>query len=74
MMGSVVCMMLMLTAGVPGHCSTRCSCARRSSADHRHQGRRSSFGHSLKLVYFGLLIEQAGSVEPWFLVIAVVRR
>src|SRR5918993_1360557 len=29
------------------------------------------FSHSLKLVYFGALIDQAGSVEPWFLAIAV---
>jgi len=29
------------------------------------------FGHGFKLVYFGALIEQAGQVEPWFLLIAV---
>ena len=29
------------------------------------------FGHGLKLVYFGALIEQVGPVEPWFLAIAV---
>src|SRR5437764_525002 len=29
------------------------------------------FSHSLKLIYFGALIDQAGSVEPWFLAIAI---
>jgi hypothetical protein len=29
------------------------------------------FNHGLKLVYFGLLIEQPGSVDPWFLGIAI---
>jgi len=29
------------------------------------------FSHSLKLLYFGALIEQAGEVEPWFLAVAV---
>ena len=29
------------------------------------------FGHGFKLVYFGALIEQAGSVEPWILGLAV---
>jgi len=29
------------------------------------------FGHGCKLLYFGALIEQAGSVEPWVLVMAV---
>ncbi|HZQ01998.1 MAG TPA: sulfite exporter TauE/SafE family protein [Reyranella sp.] len=30
------------------------------------------FSHAFKLVYFGALIDQAGHVEPWFLVIAVL--
>jgi uncharacterized membrane protein YfcA len=29
------------------------------------------FGHGFKLLYFGVLTEQAGQVEPWFLAIAV---
>ncbi len=29
------------------------------------------FNHGLKLVYFGLLIEESGSVEPWFLAVAI---
>ena len=29
------------------------------------------FGHGAKLLYFGALIEGAGSVEPWVLVMAV---
>src|SRR5471030_1994925 len=29
------------------------------------------FGHGFKLFYFGALIEQAGTIEPWFLCLAV---
>src|SRR5216684_833115 len=29
------------------------------------------FSHGLKLAYFGALIEQSGSVEPWFAAIAI---
>jgi len=29
------------------------------------------FSHGFKLVYFGVLVDQAGQVEPWFLLVAV---
>jgi uncharacterized protein len=29
------------------------------------------FGHGFKLFYFGALIQQAGTIEPWFLGLAV---
>ena len=29
------------------------------------------FGHGFKLFYFGALIQQAGTIEPWFLCLAV---
>jgi uncharacterized membrane protein YfcA len=30
------------------------------------------FGHAFKLIYFGAVIDQGGSVEPWMLALAVV--
>jgi uncharacterized membrane protein YfcA len=71
--GGVACMMLMLLTGVTGPLidtlflrspmqrkqivATKASCQ--------------VFGHGFKLLYFGALIEQAGSVEPWILGLAV---
>jgi uncharacterized protein len=71
--GSAVCMMLMLVAGVTGPLLD--TLFLRSTLDRKciiaTKAACQLFSHGLKLVYFGVLIEQAGSVEPWFLAIAV---
>jgi uncharacterized protein len=71
--GSAVCMMLMLVAGVTGPLLD--TLFLRSTLDRKciiaTKATCQLFSHGLKLVYFGVLIEQAGSVEPWFLAIAV---
>ncbi|WP_421996933.1 TSUP family transporter [Reyranella sp.] len=71
--GSAICMMLMLVAGVTGPLLD--TLFLRSSLDRRRiiatKAACQLFSHGLKLVYFAALIDQAGSVEPWFLAIAV---
>jgi uncharacterized membrane protein YfcA len=73
LVGSAICMMLMLTAGVTGPLLD--TLFLRSTLDRKQiistKAACQLFSHSLKLVYFGLLIDQAGTVEPWFLAIAV---
>jgi uncharacterized membrane protein YfcA len=71
--GSMVCMMLMLVTGVTGPLLD--TLFLRSQLERRQivatKAACQLFSHALKLVYFGALIEQAGSVEPWLLAIAV---
>jgi uncharacterized protein len=71
--GSAICMMLMLVAGVTGPLLD--TLFLRTTLERKQiiatKAACQLFSHSLKLVYFGALIEQAGSVEPWFLAIAV---
>ncbi len=73
LVGSAICMMLMLTAGVTGPLLD--TLFLRSTLDRKQiistKAACQLFSHTLKLVYFGLLIDQAGTVEPWFLAIAV---
>ncbi len=73
LVGSAICMMLMLIAGVTGPLLD--TLFLRSSLQRKQiiatKAACQLFSHSLKLVYFGALIDQAGSVEPWFLAIAV---
>jgi uncharacterized membrane protein YfcA len=73
LVGSAICMMLMLIAGVTGPLLD--TLFLRSTLDRKQiistKAACQLFSHSLKLVYFGLLIDQAGHVEPWFLAIAV---
>jgi uncharacterized membrane protein YfcA len=68
-----VSMMLMLMTGVTGPLLD--TMFLRSTLERRQiiatKAACQLFSHSLKLVYFGALIEQAGQVEPWFLAIAV---
>ena len=71
--GSMVCMMLMLVAGVTGPLLD--TLFLRSHLDRRQivatKAACQVFSHGLKLVYFGALIDQGGSVELWMLAIAV---
>jgi uncharacterized membrane protein YfcA len=71
--GSMICMMLMLVTGVTGPLLD--TLFLRSPFDRRQivatKAACQLFSHGFKLVYFGLLIDQAGSVEAWFLSIAV---
>jgi len=71
--GSAICMMLMLVAGVTGPLLD--TLFLRTTLERKQiiatKAACQLFSHSLKLVYFGALIDQAGSVEPWFLAIAV---
>jgi uncharacterized protein len=73
LVGSAICMMLMLVAGVTGPLLD--TLFLRSTLGRKQiiatKAACQLFSHSLKLVYFGALIDQAGSVEPWFLAIAV---
>ena len=73
LVGSMVCMMLMLVAGVTGPLLD--TLFLRSPLERRQivatKAACQVFSHGLKLVYFGALIDQAGSVEPWLLAIAV---
>jgi uncharacterized membrane protein YfcA len=68
-----VSMMLMLTAGVTGPLLD--TMFLRSALERRQiiatKAACQLFSHGFKLVYFGVLIDQAGQVEPWFLAIAV---
>jgi uncharacterized protein len=73
LVGSAICMMLMLIAGVTGPLLD--TLFLRSSLQRKQiiatKAACQLFSHSLKLVYFGALVDQAGSVETWFLAIAV---
>lgn len=73
LVGSTICMMLMLVAGVTGPLLD--TLFLRSTLDRRRiiatKALCQVFSHALKLVYFGLLVEQTGSAEPWFLAVAV---
>jgi uncharacterized membrane protein YfcA len=68
-----VSMMLMLMTGVTGPLLD--TMFLRSALERRQivatKAACQLFSHSLKLLYFGALIEQAGEVEPWFLAVAV---
>ena len=68
-----VSMMLMLMTGVTGPLLD--TMFLRSTLERRQiiatKAACQLFSHGLKLVYFGVLIEQAGQVEPWFLAVAV---
>jgi uncharacterized membrane protein YfcA len=69
----VVSMMLMLVTGVTGPLLD--TMFLRSSLQRKQIVATKAccqlFSHCFKLVYFGVLIEQVGEVEPWFLVVAV---
>jgi len=71
--GSMVCMMLMLVTGVTGPLLD--TLFLRSPLERKQivatKAACQLFSHSLKLAYFGALIEQSGSVEPWFAAIAI---
>jgi uncharacterized membrane protein YfcA len=73
LVGSAICMMLMLTAGVTGPLLD--TLFLRSTLERKQivatKAACQLFSHSLKLVYFGALVDQAGAVAPWFLAIAV---
>lgn len=71
--GGIACMALMLLTGVTGPLVDQLFL--RSPMDRRQivatKASCQVFGHGSKLLYFGALIEQTGSVEPWILVMAV---
>ena len=73
LVGSMVCMMLMLVAGVTGPLLD--TLFLRSPLERKQivatKAACQLFSHGLKLVYFGALIENSGSVEPWMLALAV---
>src|SRR3954466_9062734 len=68
-----VAMMLMLTTGVTGPLLD--TMFLRSALERRQiiatKAACQLFSHGFKLVYFGVLVTQAGQVEPWFLAIAI---
>lgn len=70
----VVCMALMLLTGVTGPLLD--TLFLRSGWERRQivatKASCQVFGHSFKLVYFGAVIDQGGSAEPWMLALAVV--
>ena len=72
--GGIACMALMLLTGVTGPLIDQLFL--RSQMNRRQivatKASCQVFGHGSKLLYFGALIEQTGSVEPWVLVMAVV--
>ena len=71
--GSAISMMLMLLTGVTGPLLD--TLFLRSPLERKQiiatKAACQVFSHSLKLIYFGALIDQAGPVEPWFLAIAI---
>jgi len=71
--GGVACMALMLLTGVTGPLMDQLFL--RSQMNRRQivatKASCQVFGHGSKLLYFGALIEQAGSVDPWVLAMAV---
>lgn len=66
-------MMLMLMTGVTGPLLD--TMFLRSPLDRRRiiatKASCQVFGHGFKLLYFGVLIAEAGQVEPWFLAVAI---
>jgi len=70
----VVCMALMLLTGVTGPLLD--TLFLRSGWERRQivatKASCQVFGHGFKLVYFGAVIDQGGSAEPWLLALAVV--
>lgn len=71
--GGIACMALMLLTGVTGPLIDQLFLRSTWSRQQIVATKASCqvFGHGFKLLYFGGLIEQAGSVEPWMLAIAV---
>ena len=71
--GGIACMALMLLTGVTGPLVDQLFLRSPMNRQQIVATKASCqvFGHGLKLLYFGALIEQAGSVEPWVLVMAV---
>jgi uncharacterized membrane protein YfcA len=71
--GGMACMALMLLTGVTGplvdQLFLRSPMGRREIVATKASCQ--VFGHGFKLLYFGALIEQAGTVEPWVLAMAV---
>ena len=71
--GGIACVALMLLTGVTGPLIDQLFL--RSQMNRRQivatKASCQVFGHGSKLLYFGVLIEQTGSVEPWVLAIAV---
>jgi uncharacterized protein len=70
----VVCMALMLLTGVTGPLLD--TLFLRSGWERRQivatKASCQVFGHAFKLIYFGAVIDQGGSAEPWLLALAVV--
>ena len=70
----VVCMALMLLTGVTGPLLD--TLFLRSGWERRQivatKASCQVFGHAFKLIYFGAVIDQGGSAEPWMLALAVV--
>jgi uncharacterized membrane protein YfcA len=68
-----VAMMLMLTTGVTGPLLD--TMFLRSALERRQiiatKAACQVFSHGFKLIYFGVLIDQAGQVEPWFFGVAI---
>ena len=71
--GGIACMALMLLTGVTGPLVDQLFLRSPMNRQQIVATKASCqvFGHGSKLLYFGALIEQAGSVEPWVLVMAV---
>lgn len=71
--GGVFCMMLMLLTGVTGPLLD--TLFLRSPMERKQivatKASCQVFGHGFKLVYFGALIDQAGSVPPWLMALAI---
>jgi uncharacterized membrane protein YfcA len=70
----IVCMALMLLTGVTGPLLD--TLFLRSGWERRQivatKASCQVFGHGFKLIYFGAVIDQGGSAEPWMLALAVV--
>ena len=68
-----VAMMLMLTTGVTGPLLD--TMFLRSALERRQiiatKAACKVFSHGFKLIYFGVLVDQAGQVEPWFFGVAI---
>jgi len=68
-----VAMMLMLTTGVTGPLLD--TMFLRSALERRQiiatKAACQVFSHGFKLIYFGVLVDQAGQVEPWFFGVAI---
>jgi len=71
--GGIACMALMLLTGVTGPLIDQLFLRSPMNRQQIVATKASCqvFGHGSKLLYFGALIEQTGSVEPWMLGIAV---